>query len=210
MAGLGLLGIGYIMGSLQGPGSIFAADDKPAPKAGAKKDKEAAPANPLLTGLSEEAITKLKAVSSALKAAQDQLRLERKEGFTAVTKGINGTSILVGGLDTRRDLETGQGVDPETFAALYANMANDDILPNLQRNQDGLLEYKQKIIRMYSIERLRKLYQYRAVITGEEVPLTEEEKAAKEREDKAAGKAPAPKKEAPAAAPEKKDAEKKE
>ena len=192
MAGLGLLGIGYILGSLSGPNSIFAADEKAAPRAGAKKDE--GPTNPAIEGLTDETKIKLKNLASAIRAANDALRLERKEGFVPVTKGINVTSLLVGGLNSRLDLESGRGVDPETFAALYAGMANDDILPNLQRNPEGLLEYRQKVIRMYSIDKLRKLYKDRAVITGEEVPLTEEEKQAKERADKEAGKAPAPKK----------------
>lgn len=210
LAGFGLLGIGYIMGSLNGPNLAFAADEKPAVK-DSKKDKDKPEAaNPRLEGLTEETLGKLKKLADALKTAQEALRSERKEGYTPITKGVNITSLLVGGLNSRADLESRQGVDPETFAALYANMANDDILPQLQRNPDGLLEYKGKVIRMYSIDRLRKLYKDRAIITGEEVPLTEEEKAAKAREDKAAGKAPPMKKSSPTPSAEKKEEKKEE
>lgn len=192
MAGLGLLGLGYILGSLTGPNSIFAADEKTPTRAGAKKDE--GPVNKAIEGLTDETKNKLKNLAAAIRAANDALRLERKEGFVPVTKGINVTSLLVGGLNSRLDLESGRGVDPETFAALYAGLANDEILPSLQRNPEGLLEYKQKVIRMYSIDKLRNLYKERAILTGEEVPLTEEEKQAKERADKEAGKAPTTKK----------------
>ena len=39
---------------------------------------------------------------------------------TSATSDVNYFSVSVGGIDVQRDLEEGRGVDPETFAALYA------------------------------------------------------------------------------------------
>ena len=187
IAGLVLLAIGYFLGSLNGNTAWAFADDEKSAKTATKKDakKDEGPKNPILAGLTEETQNKLKNAATALKAAQEALKYERK--FTSATQGLNVTSILLGGIDSKRDLELGQGVDPETFCALYANMADDSVAKDLSHDEEGRLKYKDRVVRMYSIDKLRKLYAYRSVITGEEVPLSGEEAAAKEREAKKAG-----------------------
>lgn len=194
VAGLVLLGIGYFLGTLNGNSAWAFADDE---KAAAKKDgkKDEGPKNPVLAGLSEETQGKLKAAAAALKAAQDALKFDRK--FNSATKGLNVTSILVGGIDSKSDLENNRGVDPETFCALYAGMADDSVAQHLSPDEEGRLKYKDKVIRMYSIDRLRRLYAYRSVLTGEEVPVTAEEAAAKDREGKKSSGKSEPAKDAP-------------
>lgn len=188
VVGTGLFSIGYLLGSAPGlTGLLIAADEKPAAKSGGKKDE--GPVNPNLSGLTEETVNKLKAASAALKAAQDALKLEKH--YASATKGINVTGVLLGAFDSQADLESGRGVDPETFAALYANMAEDEVARYLAYDPEGRLTYKQRIVRMYPIEKLRRMYAIRAVITGEEIPLTPEEAAAKDREAKASGKSSA-------------------
>ena len=81
--------------------------------------------------------------------------------MTAVVQGTNFFAISVGGVDAVLDLEEGQGVDPETFATIYAGRASGKILPFLDQDSAGRWRYKGTIIRMYSRERLREVFQRR-------------------------------------------------
>lgn len=158
---LALVGLGYVLGASQmfSPGTLWAQ-----PAASAK----AAPAAPAATvNVSDEAKARIKAAASALKAASDALVDENR--LAAATKGVNTFAVLTGGVHALHDLENGAVVDPETFAALYANLATDNVAVDLGRDGQGRLTYKGKLIRIYPVSRLRALYAARAELTGEDL-----------------------------------------
>ena len=80
---------------------------------------------------------------------------------TTVFGGVNYFAASVGGINAERDLEEGRGVDPETFAALYAEMATPRIAQHLDFDEQGRLRYKKNVIRIYSRDRLKLLFQRR-------------------------------------------------
>ncbi len=148
-AGLSLLAVGYFLGS-QG-----LLETRPA----------RAQAQPIGSqGLNKDAKEKLKTAYEALVAAREMLINEGR--YTLATEGINTFAIMMGGVDAVSDLETGRGVDPETFAALYAGLASPDIRKDLARDAQGRLTYKNKIVRMYSIARLKQVFLERDRIQG--------------------------------------------
>ena len=157
--GSGLLAVGYLLGSL----GLF-----PAVRA---QDGAA-------TGPSEDSAKKIVAANDALKAAVDQLKLESR--YEVATKGINSYAVMVGGLNAKEDLESGHGVDPETFAALYAAAFDlkklslkDESLADwvdvnlLDYDAEGRLTYQNKVVRIYPVSRLKKLNAQRQVLIGE-------------------------------------------
>ena len=116
-------------------------------------------------GPSDEAVKKIQNAFDALRTAQDTLK---QEGLLKpVTKGLNCYAILAGGIDAEKDLEEGKGVDPETFAALYAGDAVETVAPELSRDEEGRLTYKNKVVRIYPISRLKKVFEHRQELTGE-------------------------------------------
>ena len=151
-----LVAFGYVLGSADAlsPRPLLAQGD----------DKTVDPALKNL-GLSEELIAKLKSAHDAVKAAGDALAAENR--YTGATKGTNSFAVLCGGLNPAADLETSQMVDPETFAALYADQATDEIAVHLSRDGDGHLTYKGKKIKLYPKSRLKGLYAARAALAGE-------------------------------------------
>jgi hypothetical protein len=102
--------------------------------------------------------------NDALKKAADLL--EQAGRYVPASKTQNVSAILSGGVDAMSDLETGRGVDPETFAALYAEDSTDEISAHLDRDELGRLTYKGKVVRMYSVSRLKKLYKMRMQYAG--------------------------------------------
>jgi hypothetical protein len=72
------------------------------------------------------------------------------------------------------DLESGRGVDPETFAALYADLAAGNLRADIERDSQGRLTYKNKVIRMYPIATLKQRFALRRQLAG----IEEEEKPA--------------------------------
>jgi hypothetical protein len=152
ITGCGLLAIGYLLGAsgIASPGFLLAQADEAA------------------GGPSEENQAKIKAADDALKAAAAGLMDEYKPA----TRGFNAFAVTVGGIDCIQDLESGRGVDPETFAALYADRAIDEVKPHLTRDPDNRLLYKNKLVRMYSVSRLKQAWARRAALAGEkeEVP----------------------------------------
>ena len=80
---------------------------------------------------------------------------------TSAFGGVNYFATSVGGVNAERDLEEGRGVDPETFAALYAEMASPKIAQSLDYDELGRLRYKKNVIRIYSRDRLKQLFQQR-------------------------------------------------
>lgn len=114
---------------------------------------------------SEEATKKITAANDALRAAMDTLKTENL--YNPVTKSLNSYAVLAGGVDAEKDLEDGKGVDPETFAALYAGDAIESIAEHLSRDEEGRLTYKNKIVRIYPISRLKRIQAKRMQILGE-------------------------------------------
>ena len=144
-----LFGLGYLAGTSQ-TDSIQKVNAQGATAANAPSD----------------AVTKeISTVHTALQSAKDILSQEGR--YVPATKTLNVSAIVAGGVDAVADLEAGRGVDPETFAALYADQASDDIRPEIGEDEHGRLTYKGKVIRMYSVSRLKQMYQERVRFTGE-------------------------------------------
>lgn len=75
--------------------------------------------------------------------------------------GLNYFAMSVGGVDAVRDLEEGRGVDPETFAAIYADRASPELTQHIETDSEGRKRFKGSVVRMYSQERLKELFQRR-------------------------------------------------
>lgn len=123
-------------------------------------------------GPSEEAQRKIEAAYDALKVALDGLKAESL--YTPATSGMNVYAVLSGGVNAIEDLESGRGVDPETFAALYADLATDEVRPHLSTDADGRLTYKNKLVRIYPVSRLKRQNNKRLVLTGEIQPTAQD------------------------------------
>lgn len=112
----------------------------------------------------EQAYSKdtLEAYKKANKAVRELNNLFVAGGqSTQAFGGINYFATSVGGIDAEKDLEEGRGVDPETFGALYAGLASPKITENLDFDELGRLRFKKNIIRIYSQDRLKHLFQQR-------------------------------------------------
>lgn len=144
---LGIFGLGYVLGTNQGGFSA------------AKAQGEAA-------GPGQDAVKAITEANTALQAAKTALTGESR--YTLATKSVNASAILSGGVDALADLESGRGVDPETFAALYADDATDEVAAEISKDEQGRLTYKGKVVRMYSVSKLKQWYQERLRFNGEE------------------------------------------
>ncbi|RPI77249.1 MAG: hypothetical protein EHM42_14010 [Planctomycetaceae bacterium] len=154
LGGVCLVLVGYILGSvdLLSPARLLA-------QAGGDSKKA--------IDLGEETQTKIRLAADALKAAADSLINEQK--YQPAIKGLNTFAILSGGRNAVDDLENGAIVDPETFAALYADLASDEVAVHLGRDDKDRLTYKNKVIRIYPVQFLQQMYSQRADLTGEEL-----------------------------------------
>jgi len=137
-----LVGLGYALGSLH------LLDSQPA---------RAQVAQPQADSLNE----RIKKSYRDLKAIQDDL--VRDGRYQPAVNGVNSFAVTVGGVNAMKDLEEGRGVDPETFAGLYAGQATDRVAVNLT-TKNNRLYYKGQVVRMYSVSRLKKLWKRRAEI----------------------------------------------
>lgn len=139
---------------------------------------QVAHAEPAEVAASEDAIKRIVEAHEALKKAVSQLKLESH--YESVTKAVNPYAVLVGGINAKEDLEGGHGVDPETFAALNVavyqlkkNNIKDEQLADwvdtnlLGYDSNGHVTYRNKVVRIYSISRLRQLNAQRMVVLGE-------------------------------------------
>jgi hypothetical protein len=156
-----LLTIGYALGASQilSPGLLLAQAGKGKSRPGA--DSQAG------QPLSDETKTKIKAAADALKTAMEALVAEGR--YNPAIKGTNAFAVLTGGSDSMRDLQSRGGVDPETFAALYAGLAADSVIIDLGRDPEGKLTYRGRVVQMYPISTIRAAYARRADITGEDL-----------------------------------------
>lgn len=137
-----LVGVGYLLGSL----NLFDQNEARAQPAAGNKT----------------AIDKVRDAQKAVDEAQQALISDKS--YQPVISGLNSFATTVGGVDALKDLEEGRGVDPETFAGLYAGQILSKYEAHLGTNQNGQLTYKNKVIRMYSVDRLKKLFARRAEI----------------------------------------------
>ena len=142
VAVLGLLSLGFILGTSGafGPKSL-----------GAQVPAEGGP--------SAESLTKLKEAFAAIKSAAETL--EQENLYVPATTSLNVFSVMAGGINAVRDLEDGRGVDPETFAALYAGEAKPEIKEHLDHDDQGRLTYKGKVVRIFSKQRMKTILQER-------------------------------------------------
>lgn len=143
LGGLVLLGLGYVAGASLGPAhqTVQAAQEETS------------------IAYSKDV---LEAYKKATKAVRELNNLFVAGGqSTQVFGGMNYFAASVGGIDAEKDLEEGRGVDPETFAALYAGLASPRITEHLDFDQLGRLRYKKNVIRIYSQERLKLMFQQR-------------------------------------------------
>ncbi|MBL6706078.1 MAG: hypothetical protein ISQ06_08205 [Planctomycetaceae bacterium] len=143
---LSIFGLGYLAGTMQWSAQSTAV------------------AQPAAEGASQEVTKSITAAYAALQNVRSNLNQEAR--YTTATKIINATGLMAGGLDAMSDLESGQGVDPETFGGLYAGYASDEVSVDLDTDENGRLTYKGKVVRMYSIERLKKFYKDRLKFAG--------------------------------------------
>lgn len=112
---------------------------------------------------SDETANKIRAANRALKEAADALQGEGR--YDSINGGVNAFLILSGGGNARVDLESGRGVDPETFAALHAGQAAPEIQDLLGTDDQGRLTYNNEVVRMYSKSRLQRVFAERMKIT---------------------------------------------
>lgn len=136
-----LLGIGYLWGA----GAL---------------DQRTSVAQEALPGLNQATADKIRAAHRALTDGMDALKAVAK--YEAITEGVNSYLVLSGGGNARTDLESGRGVDPETFAALYAGKAIPDMQPLLGVDDQGRVTYNNEVVRMYSKSRLQSIQAQKA------------------------------------------------
>jgi hypothetical protein len=162
VCGVALFAAGFVCGQLDSavPSTLNAQADEPAQ-------------------LTPDALV---AYQKARKAVSDLNDTFIAAGFsTAAASDVNYFSVSVGGIDAMRDLEEGRGVDPETFAALYAFEDQElgatgkservfkrfgvDVSQHLDSDDHGRVRYKGKVVQMYSTERLNQLFKRRDELT---------------------------------------------
>ena len=116
--------------------------------------------------LADDVIQAIRDAQQAAEAAGEALLAEGK--YSPATRGVNNFAVAMGGVNALEDLESGRGVDPETFAALYAGRASEEVSPHIATDDVGRLTYKGKLIRLYSRARLEKAFTLREKISGAE------------------------------------------
>lgn len=113
--------------------------------------------------VSDETALKIREANRRLIDAMESLKSAGL--YESVTEGPNAFLILSGGGNAREDLESGRGVDPETFAALYAGRALPEIKDLLDRDEQDRLTYNNEVVRIYSKSRLQRLLANRTKLT---------------------------------------------
>ncbi len=114
-------------------------------------------------GVSEETANKIREANRSLVDAMESLKSDGR--YESVTEGPNAFLILAGGGNARQDLESGRGVDPETFAALYAGRATPEIKNMLGKDEQGRLTFNDEVVRIYSKSRLERILANRTKLT---------------------------------------------
>jgi hypothetical protein len=142
---LGVLAAGYFLGVSQ-PGFGVNANAQDAPASSSKP-------NP-----------KLAAAIQSLSEAADALKTDGL--YEPITTGTNAFLVLSGGGNAKADLESGNGVDPETYGALYAGLALPELQDQITRGDDGRLMFNGQVIQMYSKNKLQRVYASRLKLAG--------------------------------------------
>lgn len=106
-------------------------------------------------GLSDDTAGKIKAAHESLKAAMDALQQDGK--YEGLSESPNAFLILSGGGNAMEDLQSGQGVDPETFAALYSKNVKPEVQDALTTDEQGRILYNDQLVRLYSRSKLERL-----------------------------------------------------
>ncbi len=155
--GLALVAVGYVLGI----SGVFQS-----PRVEAQQAPPQAADAPEVTGLNKDTQEKIKLAYDALVAAKEALANDGR--YTPATEPdvLNVFGILTGGVDAVADLEAGRGVDPETFAALYSDLAAASLRQDIERDSEGRLTYKSKVIRMYPIAQLKQRFALRRQLAG--------------------------------------------
>ncbi|HXY36718.1 MAG TPA: hypothetical protein VEI07_20955 [Planctomycetaceae bacterium] len=138
----GLLFVGYLLGALQ---------------FGAPSPLRADPSTDAIQGTVRD---KLRSAEQALAEAMQLLQDEKR--YVPAILGLNAFATTVGGVDAIADLESGQGVDPETFAGLYAGQAIPEVAEHLAHDAQGRVTYKSRVVRLYNPTRLKQLFAVRS------------------------------------------------
>lgn len=143
---LALLAVGYVLGA----SGVFA------PSLSIAQEES--------DGASKETLDKVRTAGAALIEAM--AALEQEKSYVPAIVGINSFATSAGGVNAIQDLETGRGVDPETFAGLYAGHAVAEVAEHLGKDDDGRVTYKNKVVRMYPISRLKEMFNSRSKLAG--------------------------------------------
>ena len=167
-----LLSVGYVLGSLQvAAPSPLSADPTTDSVQGAVRDK-------------------LRDADRVMSEAMQMLQDEKR--YVPAILGLNAFATSVGGVDAVADLESGQGVDPETFAGLYAGQAIPEVAEHLAHDAQGRVTYKSRVVRLYNPTRIKQLFAARMEFSPNAAGGTASKragaskKAAKEKTDDAA------------------------
>ncbi|MFV0444757.1 MAG: hypothetical protein ACK5Q5_14390 [Planctomycetaceae bacterium] len=99
---------------------------------------------------------KIRDAQAALQTAMEELRQINR--YNPITDGLNSFLILSGGGDAMQDLESGNGVDPETFAAIYAGKAIPEVADQLGKDDEGRITFQEKPITIYSRSKLQRMF----------------------------------------------------
>lgn len=136
---LGLVAVGYMLGAT---GML-----QPARVSAQAKQEQP---------LTDDTALKVKGAIDSVGTAGAALQNEQR--LMPITTGTNAFAVLSGGVNAQEDIESGRGVDPETFAALYAGLATDEIKAKLDKDENGRLTYNGKVVTLYSISRLKHMF----------------------------------------------------
>jgi len=107
---------------------------------------------------------KLAAAFTALNEAAESLKADGQ--YETITQGTNAFLILSGGGSAKADLESGSGVDPETYGALYAGLVAPEIVDQITKDNNGRLLFNGQTIQMYSKSKLQRVYANRLKLAG--------------------------------------------
>jgi hypothetical protein len=133
-----LLCVGYVLGALH---------------LGAPTPLRAEPSTDAVSGAIRD---KLRDADRIMGEAMQMLQDDRR--YVPAIQGLNAFATSVGGVDAVADLESGQGVDPETFAGLYAGQALPEIAEHLAHDAQGRVTFKNRVVRLYNPARMKQLF----------------------------------------------------
>lgn len=112
--------------------------------------------------ISNDTIKLIRAANESLQTAMEALRIEGK--YEAATKSTNAFLVLTGGGNAMAQLDAGLGVDPETYAGLYAGDALPEVADYLAFDAEGRLTYKNQLVRIMPVKDLKSMYEMRGKI----------------------------------------------